>query len=553
MASQLPEFPSLDLLRKRAKRLVRAASRGDGAALERCRAAVPRLADLDDDAARAAVRLADAQHALARELGAASWPKLKQRIESLQPVAVQAERLLAAVRQRRPRVARRLLRQNPALAGHDIFTACAAAAEERVAAALGAEPGLAGTAHAPDGWAPLIYVGASPFAAAGAKWAGALGRCAELLLAHGADPNACTVEAGAGDGGTELRLPALYYACAGGQARVARRLLERGADPNDGESIFHAAEGNHRECLEVLVAQGADPSGRHPHWKNTPLFFLAGYRETDPSCASSTAGMQWLLEHGADPNVTSSDAAETPLHRIAALGRATAVAELLLAHGAAIDQPRADGRTAYALALRTGHAEMADFLRSRGAAAAGLTPGDELLAACMTANATAADIARSLLARHPDLLAALGPEERQALITAVEEGREASVRLMAGLGFDLRWEGSWAGTPLHHAAWRGRPAMVRLLLELGAPLDARDSQFGSSPLGWAAHGSSHHRRADDDYCAVVEALLDAGADREASVNRWGEAPAALASRRVAALLKRRQRLAQGDDRALDRG
>jgi ankyrin repeat protein len=540
MVPELPEVPNLDLLRKRAKRLLHAAGRGDAAALTRCRAAVPRLATLGDDAARAAVRLADAQHVLACEMGCASWPKLKQRVESSQPLAVQAERLLAAVRERRARVARRLLRQHPALAGFDIFTACASGAAEQVAATLDGAPALAKTALAPDGWSPLIYVCASPFAAAGAAWAAGLARCAELLLARGADPNSHTVEGG---GEAEFKLPALYYACVGNQPRVAGLLLAHGADPNDGESIYHAAEWNHRECLELLQAHGANLSDSHPFWNNTPLFFLAGYRDTDPHCARVTAGMEWLLQHGADPNVTSSAAQQTPLHKIAAaLWRGTAVAELLLAHGARLDQPRADGRTAYALALRTGHTEMADFLRGRGAETAGVTPADELLAACMAADSAAA---RTLLDRHPDLLAALDAEDRQVLFTAVEEGREASVRLMVELGFDLRWEGDSAGTPLHHAAWQGRPAMVRLLLDLGAPVNPRDRQFGGSPLGWAAHGSAHHHRADEAYCDVIDALLDAGADRETAINRWGEPPEALATRRVAAHLRKRQRLAGG--------
>src|SRR5262245_13660102 len=81
--------------------------------------------------------------------------------------------------------------------------------------------------------------------------------------------------------------------------------------------------------------------------------------------------------------------------------------------------------------------------------------------------------------------------------------------------------------------------MTRLLIELGAPLDARDSQYGCSPLGWAAHGSAHGRRADDDYLAVVDLLLDAGAGREASINRWGEPPESMARPRIARRLRER--------------
>lgn len=164
------------------------------------------------------------------------------------------------------------------------------------------------------------------------------------------------------------------------------------------------------------------------------------------------------------------------------------------------------------------------------------TPVDDLLGACMQADAAAA---RSLLVRHPTLLAELTAEERAAFAQAADEGREASVRLMAELGFDLSWEGHGGGTPLHKAAWRGRPDLVRLLLDLGAPLEVKDCAYGSTPLGWAAHGSCHCRKADDDYLAVVEALLAAGACREAVLNGRGEVLEGMASRRVAARLRKR--------------
>ncbi len=40
-------------------------------------------------------------------------------------------------------------------------------------------------------------------------------------------------------------------------------------------------------------------------------------------------------------------------------------------------------------------------------------------------------------------------------------------------------------TALHYAAEGGRREMVRLLLEKGAPINARDDRFGATPTGWA--------------------------------------------------------------------
>jgi hypothetical protein len=59
----------------------------------------------------------------------------------------------------------------------------------------------------------------------------------------------------------------------------------------------------------------------------------------------------------------------------------------------------------------------------------------------------------------------------------------------------------------------------------------------SSPS--STFGEVFPEAADDDYCAVIDLLLAAGAERQASFNRWGEAPESMATRRVAALLRKR--------------
>jgi ankyrin repeat protein len=335
----------------------------------------------------------------------------------------------------------------------------------------------------------------------------------------------------------EPELPPLYHACMANDLALVEKLLTEGADPNDGESVYHSAQLNLRGCLELLLAHGADLSARHPVYKNTPLYFLAGHREGEPGTDVALEGIRWLLEHGADPNVASDDAGETPLHLAARTGWGPRLLPaLLLAHGADVDRARADGRTALVLAVRRGNARLAEDLAARGASASGVTPADELVGAGLRADEEAA---RALLAAHPGLLDMLDDDARRALVEAVYDRSEDAVRLLAALGFDLAREGSWGGTPLHHAAWLGNAPMVRLLIGLGAPIDASDAQFGSTALGWAAHGSTHHEGAGADPVACVEALLDAGAARAPSINRWEEPPESLASPAVAALLRAR--------------
>jgi ankyrin repeat protein len=257
-----------------------------------------------------------------------------------------------------------------------------------------------------------------------------------------------------------------------------------------------------------------------------------------------TRGMQWLLERGADPDVPSQvttrdgtpGVGEVPLHRLA-VGRSVSAVRMFIEHRATIDAPRADGRTPYALAVRAGNTEVADFLASRGADVTRLDDVDRLLGACAVADERAS---RSILAAHPDLIARLALPDRQALHAAVDRDREASVGLMLRLGWPVSDEGEWGGTALHWAAWHGRPALVRLLLNHGAPVNVRDREYGSSPIAWASHGSMHSREGTDaDYVAITGMLLDAGATRAESFNRWGDSPESMASPDVAALLQRR--------------
>src|SRR5262249_54014633 len=146
---------------------------------------------------------------------------------------------------------------------------------------------------------------------------------------------------------------------------------------------YHSAQLNRRACLELLLSHGADLSSRNATYRNTPLYFLAGHRESERGAACAALGMQWLLEHGADPNVASEDVEETPLHAIARGGWSPGLAELFLAYGADVDRARADGRTPYVLAVRTGNEPLAAFLRARGASTLGVAAIDAFLGACL--------------------------------------------------------------------------------------------------------------------------------------------------------------------------
>lgn len=460
----------------------------------------------------------------------ASLEKLRDRAQ-VRLKRARAGRFLGAIRDGKTWRAQQILAADPALRMHSLQTAAAACDEAAVATLLASGQSITSAHGASDD--PIVYLCRSPLHSVNAEMAQGSVECARRLLDAGANPNT-TIPL---DGNSDTRIPILYFACVGNNVGVVRVLLERGANPDDGESVFHSAELNHRDCLAVLLEFGADLGSADKQYSNTPLYFIAGHKPFSGLCASSELGMQWLLEHGADPNVSSyndskdAERASYPLHRIAAYGKGAHVAALLVTHGAIVDAPRGDGKTAYALAVRTANTPVAEYLLTQGADPARATIADRFLGACAVADRTTA---RALLDSHPDLMSTLGRNDRQTLSLAAEAGKEDSVRLMAELGWDMAAEGQWGGTALHHAAWHGRTSMTRLLLSLGAPVNFRDSTFGSSPLGWAAHGSANGRPGhDDDYRAVVDLLIAAGATREASYNKWNEPPESMSSMAVA--------------------
>ncbi len=451
----------------------------------------------------------------------------------VEPDSLPLEQFLAAIRSRRAAEAERLFERHPTLAHAELCAACALGEVEFVADRLAADPGAALRPHPPGTWLPLHYVAASPFHARDERTAESLARVAAALVDAGSDPNdAVPCE----DGGQTLRLPVLYFACEQGSATVARVLLERGADPNDGESIYHAAQFDRRACLELLLAHGADAGGRHAHWGNTPLFFLLGHIEGGPGTAVADRGIRWLLEHGADPELTSGPLEETALHCAARIGRGQPMLALLLEHGADPSRARADGATPHGLALRYGNTTTAAALAAAGADPSRGSTLDRFLAACHAGDASAA---RAILAREPGLIESLDPEALGQLGRAAGRGDAGAVRVFLELGFAPGFGGPGADTPLHHAAWNGRPECVRLLLEGGAPVNGRDAQFGCSPLAWACHGSVHCREADADYLVVLDLLVAAGADRASAFNRWGAPPEAMARPAIAARLVER--------------
>ncbi|HWA24080.1 MAG TPA: ankyrin repeat domain-containing protein [Lacunisphaera sp.] len=506
MNKQLPERPDLGQLKKQAKDLLHEIRAGQSEALARVR-----------ENERAGFALADAQRVIAREYGFSSWAKLKLHVET-RGAAEAARRLIVAALHGQKEVVDGILREQPRLSRISIQTAAALGDPAGVRDWLRHDPALATQEVGGDRrWTPLLSACVGRVGGDDAARA----ECAKLLLAAGANPNDFWIDGSFPD----AKLAVLYGATGvNNYPQTARVLLAAGANPNDGESIYHAAEHNHVECLEALVAAGGDISRRDAKWTNTPLYFLLGHAPRTGQAAVSRQGIFWLLDHGADPNVPSYEQAEVPLHRAINNNWDIELITRFLDRGANPNARRADGKSALLFAVCSGRDDVARLLVERGASD-DTRPEHHFLGACVQGRR---DETWRLLAGHPEWRSQLAPAFNAMLLGLAKEDNAAAIALIAELGFGIDQPAEGGERPLHWAAWHGRLAATKALIAAGADLDRPENRYHAPPLGWCAHGSLNCRAIGGDYVGVAEALAAAGAKYTKPVEDGDGAPEVVA-------------------------
>jgi len=287
-----------------------------------------------------------------------------------------------------------------------------------------------------------------------------------------------------------------------GHPTLAEVLLESGANPTDGVSMHIAAGSGNLPALELLHRFGANVNGIPGGVP--PLRYILGWAN-----AEGIAGVCWLLEHGADPNLAWAEPGDAPLH-IAAQRWDIAMVELLVTHGADIHLCRSDGRTAHTLAALHGNDEVAAWLLRHGAKDE-LSLLERFISACTFGDRVRAE---SMLAKYPDLRSELRTEHHLMMQVPAERGDSRVIEVMLACGFDPNVKDRDGVTALHRAAMSGRTDVVRVLLAHGASVNALDAMFAATPLVWACEGWSHGPQAGTDHLAVARLLLAAGSTRE---------------------------------------
>jgi len=474
---------NLEHYRKQAKSLLKAVKSGDREAAQRLTHQVPRFHQSNF----AGVALHDAQLAIAREQGFASWPRFKTFLEQStlafqETVTTFIDAALSDLRR-----ADEMLASHPGLGEAGLHAALVLGDGEQVAQALQETPELVRTKSGPREWEPLLYVCFSRFASSGSTHAARLVTTAQALIHAGADANASCIP----EGWPDSPLSCLYGATGlNNNPALGLALLEAGANPNDGESLYHSTEHADLACVKLLLEHGATPKDANV------LKHMLDHEDRE--------GLQLLLAAGADPNEVNARG-ETALHWAIWRGRSVAVIEALLDAGAALQARRKDGRTPYALAVQSGQTAVAKLLETRGANTE-LSPLDRFVGACESANT--GELERLL--REAPVIAASSESERLLTDLAMSH-RTGAVRALLAAGMPVDARAANGATALHWACWKGYADLAELLLDHGASLTAEDDEFHGTPPGWFGNGAQNCCEEGGDYAEVARVLISAGA------------------------------------------
>ncbi len=147
---------------------------------------------------------------------------------------------------------------------------------------------------------------------------------------------------------------------------------------------------------------------------------------------------------------------------------------------------------------------------------------------------------KSILDANPAAVRARDQNQYTPLIWAARKGQLAVLKLLLERGADINAVNKWNNTALHWAAYNGLVPIVEYLCQKGAKLDIRENEKGHTPL---------HDAAWRGHLGVVKALLKHGAPVGIRNNR-GERPLEVALRyrhlEVANLLRQHMQAGGGE-------
>ncbi|KAK9890747.1 hypothetical protein WA026_012095 [Henosepilachna vigintioctopunctata] len=330
-------------------------------------------------------------------------------------------------------------------------------------------------------------------------------RCALMLLKSGAGPNLVT-----DDGQTPVHVAAKY-----GNLQTLLLLLEDGGDPQfknkQGETPLHlAAKGCRSDVVQHLIQyvqekKGDDVATSYVNEVNDRFESALHYISTvsseeieQPDSDKQTC--KHLLDHGADVNLETPQQ-DTAFHYVATAGNNNVVMQMI-SHMTPTDAQKAlnkqniSGWTPLLIASHKGHENMVNNLLANHARV-DVFDIDGRSALHLAAEHGFLTICDSLLT-HKAFINSKSRNGRTALHLAAMNGHVHLVKyLIKDHNAVIDILTLKKQTPLHLAAGAGQMEVCKLLLELGADIDATDEQ-GQKPI---------HAACRNNYSEVAKLFL----------------------------------------------
>jgi hypothetical protein len=539
-ARDLPARPSLDSLRKQAKKLARDAAIGNGEAIARIHAQLPRAA--------LPLSARDAQLVIAREYGFAGWPDLTAEVQKRLGGALEwaGSQAKVAIHNQDDERLRTLLAEYPGLVtwrderGETLISSTTPYAldvsdperERMYTRPVAAEILIdAGMTVESSTWEYLIHTGA----------AGML----QLFARKHVLPQTLPVFAALGDDaavrawlegsrarddaeGLDERIiigRALMNACRLKHAGLAARILERAIelDPDLGRRIDRWQ--GRQAFVEFLVHHPASWATEGPETTPWQAFVIRQLtRALDDNDLS--AFHRWLDDESWVLQPSYAHVQLAMIERACWQKDRAPFITVLLEHDPAIlrtEPPPPSPAIAYALSY--GNAHLLPLLTR-------IWPlPDDLPHAAGTGNAAA--VARWFDATGQPVLGSLahhypandpkradlgwGPMTTQQVLdvalawACLNRHFEIALFLLErGANINTNWATHEAASILHEAAIQGNEDAVRFLIDHGADLSMKDYRYQSTAEGWARYGSHNERMAD------LLAAAAAGRSREST-------------------------------------